>query len=70
MDKYMREDVVLASFMGFLVAVILFLSVYAPEPIRPPRLGIVDAVVNASQPALEGWSALFSDISSLKNVTG
>ncbi|MFB6292373.1 MAG: hypothetical protein ABEI58_03175 [Candidatus Nanohaloarchaea archaeon] len=69
MDKYTRESVVLAGLMGFLVAIVLFLSVYAPDPVRPPSIDVLEPIADALQPVFKGWSQLFQDIGTVKNAT-
>lgn len=57
--------------MGLLAVVMLFLFVYAPNPVEPPgiELPLPDFMDNAVNTSIEGWKDLIETFSDLNNNT-
>lgn len=66
MSPRQRQLVLLVGFMTLLASVTLFLFVYAPDPANPPGTGplLPETVQEGINATVQGWEALFDDISS------
>ncbi len=71
METYQRQLVLLIGFMSLLAAVVLFLFVYAPEPLDVPSVSVAlpEPVYEGLNASLEGWRSLMSDVGTGVNAT-
>lgn len=65
MNERQRQLFLLVSFMALLAVVVLFLFVYAPDPVDAPSIGVMlpEPVNNGLNATVQGWEALFQDFS-------
>ncbi|MFB6191488.1 MAG: hypothetical protein ABEJ64_03595 [Candidatus Nanohaloarchaea archaeon] len=70
METFQRQMLLLVGFMTLLATVFLFLFVYAPDPLSPPRMAsfLPDPVNDAVNATVQGWEALFEDLGSAKEI--